>query len=65
MPSDLDIYRAAQLLIQQRGEKAEPYALRRCDTFLQANNLDASIVWLRIAHAIAQLMEREAQGSLH
>ena len=41
MTTDIDIYRAANLLMQQHGAwKAEIEAAQRADAFLESGNLD-------------------------
>jgi hypothetical protein len=52
MVDDPDIYRAAKLLIDQRGEEAAPYAAGRADLLLEESDLDGSAVWRRIRVAI-------------
>jgi hypothetical protein len=53
--SDLDIYRAANLLILQHGEDAEIFAARRADEMLDRGEHDGQLVWLRIKRAVAEL----------
>jgi hypothetical protein len=53
--SDLDIWRAANLLIKQHGEDAEIVAAQRADLILDRGDRDGQLVWLRIGRAIAEL----------
>ena len=46
--SDLDIYRAANLLIRQHGADAELVAAQRVDLMLDRGDLDGRLVWVRI-----------------
>ena len=55
MVSDLDIYRAANLLILQHGEDAETFAAQRADEMLDRGERDGQLVWLRIKRAVAEL----------
>jgi len=55
MISDLDIWRAASLLIQQHGEDAEIEAAKRADQMLERGDLDGQVVWKRIRRAIVEL----------
>jgi hypothetical protein len=55
MISDLDIWRAANLLIQQHGADAELAAARRADLMLERGDLEGQTVWKRISRAIAEL----------
>jgi hypothetical protein len=52
---DPDIFRAAQLLIDGRGESAAPYANRRGKELLVRGYIDASELWRQIAAAIEDL----------
>lgn len=55
MISDLDIWRAANLLIRRHGSDAEIEAARRADLMLERGDRDGQLVWVRISRAIAQL----------
>ena len=52
MTSDLDIYRAANELINQHGEDAPIHAAMRTDELMEAGDMDGKAVWLRIVKAI-------------
>ena len=52
MTSDLDIYRAANELIEQHGEAADIEAAMRADKCLAAGDMEGETVWLRIMKAI-------------
>lgn len=62
--SDLDIYRAANLLIDQHGEGAELHACRLADVMLDRGDRDGEAVWLRIRRAIMELQAPPA-GPAH
>ena len=49
MTPDIDIWRAANLLINQHGENAEIVAAQRADLMLERGDQDGRFVWLRIA----------------
>ena len=55
MISDPDIWRAANLLIQQHGADAEIEATKRADQMLERGDLDGHAVWKRIRRAIVDL----------
>ena len=55
MISDLDIWRAANLLIGQHGDEAEFAAARRADLMLDRGDLEGQTVWKRIRRAIVEL----------
>ena len=52
MTSDLDIYRAANLLIERHGEEAPIHAVMRVDAMLEKGDLDGYAVWKRIVKAV-------------
>jgi hypothetical protein len=45
MIPDLDIYRSANILVQQHGEDAPIHAAMRADELLEAGDLDGYTVW--------------------
>ncbi len=55
MISDLDIYRAANLLIDRHGADALIAAARLVDLMLDRGDRDGQLVWLRIKRAIDAL----------
>jgi hypothetical protein len=55
MISDPDIWRAANLLIDQHGVEAETVAIRRAEEMNEQNDLGGMIIWLRIIEAIRLL----------
>ncbi len=59
MTADLDIYRAANLLIKQHGDEASIHAAMRADELLEAGDLDGAAMWRRIIRAIEELQRRE------
>ena len=59
MIPDLDIFRAANLLVKQHGEDAPIHAAMRADTMLEAGDLDGYAVWKQILRAVEELQEVE------
>ena len=55
MVSELDIFRAANLLIRQHGAEAEIEAARKADLMLDRGDMEGRGVWLRIKRAIVEL----------
>jgi hypothetical protein len=53
--SELDIWRAANLLIGQHGADAELEAARLQDLMLDRSDDEGRLVWRRIRHAIDAL----------
>ncbi len=56
---DLDIYRSANELIEQRGEDAPIHAAMRADELMDTGDMDGRAVWLRIVKAIEELLSEE------
>jgi hypothetical protein len=59
MTSDLDIYRAAQSLIERHGDDAPIQAAMRADKLLDQGDMDGVTVWKRILKAVDELLEQE------
>jgi hypothetical protein len=55
MISDLDIWRAATLLIRKHGADAELEAAKRADLMLERGDRDGELVLFRIRRAIVEL----------
>jgi hypothetical protein len=64
MVTDLDIWRAANLLIRQHGATAEIEASRKADLMLDRGDRDEQLLWLRIKRAIVEL-GAEPSGPAH
>ncbi len=56
MTSDLDIYRAAQALIDQHGDDAPIHAAMRADELAEAGDMEGRIVWIRVVEAVKELL---------
>ena len=59
MITDLDIYRSAKVLIDQRGEDAPIWAAQKADAMLESGNLDGKHLWLKILEAVEDLLSKE------
>ncbi len=55
---DIDIFRAAKLLIKQHGDDAQLEAIKRATKMLDAGDVDGYAVWKRTVVAIKD-MQRE------
>jgi hypothetical protein len=55
MIPDIDIWRCAQLMINNHGEEAAMEAATMADEWLAKGNIEAQRVWMRIAGAIDEL----------
>jgi hypothetical protein len=53
--SDIDIWRCAQLMINNHGDGAALEAATTADEWLAKGNIEAQRVWMRIAKAIDDL----------
>ena len=62
MIADLDIYRAAKLLVDQYGEGASLRAAQRADTLLAEGDLDGASIWRAIVQAIEELQRDRRPG---
>ena len=63
MLDDLDIFRAAKLLMDKHGQDAAFHAAQRADALLEAGDLDGAATWRRIVKAIHELTGTE--GTRH
>ncbi len=55
MITELDIWRSANLLIQQHGELADLEAAQRADDMLEEGDMDGRRVWLDILEKVKEL----------
>lgn len=65
MTSDLDIYRAAQVLIDQHGDLAYMQAVKRRDEMRRKGGAEGWQVWQRIITAVLRLQSDELGGAVH
>ena len=63
MPSELDIYRSANLLIDQLGKSALTFAVQQADACWERGNLDAKAVWMGVIRAIQELLDHKPPSS--
>ena len=59
MISDLDVFRAAQSLIERHCEDAPIHAAMRADALLEQGDMDGVAVWKRIIKAVDELLVKE------
>ncbi len=59
MTSNLDIYRAAHLLIERHGDDAPIEAAMRADELMETGDMEGRAVWLRIVKAVEELLSEE------
>ncbi len=65
MTSDIDVYRSANLLIDQHGDEAPIHAAMQADAMLDAGDLDGAAVWRRIVRAAEDLLRGRGDDPLH
>jgi hypothetical protein len=58
-PVEVDVWRAANLLIHQRGDDAEMFAARRVDLMLDRDDPDGQLVWSWIRQAVVELQAQK------
>ncbi len=61
MTPDLDIYRAANVIIKQYGPDAPIHAAMRADAMLEKGDLDGYAVWRRVLRAV-EVLQRAVPG---
>jgi hypothetical protein len=61
LTSDADTFRAAKLIIDQRGAEAATFAARRADLLFEDGDLEGSAVWRRLA-AMEELQRQGARA---
>ena len=63
MLSDLDLWRAAQVMVKRYGNGATIEAAMRADEFLDQGVIDGQRLWIRIMQAIEELQrDRTTRG---
>jgi len=62
---DIDIWRAAKLLVDRHGEDAGLEACQRADQALAAGDLAGLRVWKRVRDVVATLHRREPPAGEH
>lgn len=62
---DIDIYRSANLVIEQYGEDAVIEAAMRADAMLDKGHIDGQRVWLAIMRAIEEVQRAKKAPGEH
>jgi len=65
MLSNIDVYRTANLMIQQHGEEAAIQAAMQADEMLAQGNMDGKAVWVLVIKAIEALQTKKSPLPLH
>ena len=64
MTDDIDICRAAKLLVDRHGDDAPIHAAMRADELMDQGDMEGRAVWLRIKEAVEELLRVEARGAV-
>jgi hypothetical protein len=62
---EIDIWRAANLMLKRYGEKAFEESSARADELAAQNDHNGAAVWRRITDAVDQLANETPPGPLH
>jgi len=65
MIPEIDIWRAASLMLKRYGEKALEESAARADELFAEQDHDGVAVWRRIIDAVGQLANTTPSGRLH
>ena len=65
MITDLEIWRAANQLLQRYGEHAEFEAAARADQMIEQGDPEGLALWKRVLTEIDELQSTEPTGSVH
>jgi hypothetical protein len=65
MIPEIDIWRAASLMLKRYGEKALEESAARADELFAEHDHDGAAVWRRIIDAVGQLANTTPSGRLH
>ena len=63
--AEIDIWRAAKLLVERHGNEAPVHAASRADELLADGDIDGQRVWMRIQRAIEELLRGCGDDLLH
>jgi hypothetical protein len=65
MIPEIDIWRAAQLMLKRYGEKALEESTMRADELAAAGDENGAATWRRITNAVVQLANNTPVGPVH
>jgi hypothetical protein len=63
--SELEIWRAANLLLKRYGDKARAEGTARANALAEAGDHEGAAVWRRITNAVVQLANKTRRGPMH
>jgi hypothetical protein len=62
---EIDIWRAANLMLKRYGEKALEQSATRADELAAEEDHDGAVTWRRITDAVGQLANKTPPGPVH
>ncbi len=62
---NIDIWRAAKLLVDRHGDEAPVHAAMRADELLAKGDIEGQRVWMRILRAIEELLRGRGDDPVH
>jgi hypothetical protein len=65
MIPEIDIWRAAQLMLKRYGDKALEESATRADELAADGDHDGAVIWRRITDAVLQLANTTPPGPVH
>ena len=65
MLPELDIWRAASLMLKRYGDKAGQQSAARADELAAQDDHNGAATWRRITHAVIQLANPTPPGAVH
>jgi hypothetical protein len=63
--AEIDIWRAAYLMLRWYGDTARAEAIRRIDEHIAAGDFPGVAIWLRVIDAVEQLSNTTPPGPAH
>ncbi len=63
--NDIDVWRAAKLLVDRYGDGATAEAMKRADALAAQGDAEGKVAWLRIFEAIEELQSTVPSGPVH
>jgi len=65
MIEEIDVWRAAKMLVDQHGDEAPFHAAMRVEDMLERGDLEGRQVWKKIIEAAENLLQERGDDRLH
>jgi hypothetical protein len=65
MIPEIDIWRAAFLMMTRYGQSAQAESAKRADEFAEIGDEDGAATWRRVTRAAAELVNTTPTGTVH